>query len=74
MSFDEQLGFDPMNKPLIPPDDRRDPINIHPAAKANIYALLQHGELAGTGVGYSEFINNAVIAFKRGEFSILGRS
>jgi hypothetical protein len=45
----------------VPPDRRREPINIHPDARTALHDLLMNDPLwADEGVGYSEFIMWAV--------------
>lgn len=52
-----------------PPSAEREPMNIHPEVRTML-RFLCNGELAGTGVGYSEFIAAAILAHQRGDWQI----
>lgn len=55
-----------------PVGNEREPMNIHPDVRMMLRNVC-NGELAGTGVGYSEFIAGAILAHQRGEWSLAPR-
>lgn len=48
---------------LLPPDDRRVPIEITPEAKKALWEFLVR-DLAATGIGYSEFILHSITVWR----------
>lgn len=51
------------------PDDVRERMNIHPDVRTRLRAFCNE-TMAGTGVGYSEFIMAALDAHERGSWSM----